>query len=261
MYSSVKLADDLIHIEDSYDNCASLILGKRRAVLFDTTLGEGDLKSFVEGITSLPLTVINSHNHLDHIGGNCLFDTVYMNRRDWDLASHIEKQLTLHPDETVSKMPYCLTSLRMENRLQDIEPGEELDLGGITLQVVDLKGHTPGSIGLLMKEKRILLAGDAFAPQACVFFPESLPLNEYRQTLKRTKDLPFDRFVLSHSKKLYPKKLLDRFIACCDLPGVAKGYPFRYSRIPSYTGRIYFLDYNDPDADGIVCIITKEDEK
>lgn len=261
MYNSVRFAENLYQIEDSYNNCASLIVGKRRAVLFDTLLGEGGLKEYVEEITDLPLTVINSHCHLDHIGGDCEFDRIYMNRREWDLAENIENQITLNPDSTVSSMPYCLKSLsllRDKKILADIDDGEELDLGGTTLLVVDLRGHTPGSIGLLMKEQRILLAGDAFSHQACLFFPESLPVEEYRETLKKAKALPFDRYILSHFKKAYPKKLLDRLIDCCDLPGKAKGYPYTYSIIPSYSGKMYFLEYNNPDADDIVCIIVKD---
>jgi len=261
MYHSTRFAENLYQIEDSDNNCASLIVGKRRAVLFDTMLGEGGLKDYVESITDLPLTVINSHCHLDHIGGNCEFETVYINRRESELVESIEKQLALTPDSKVSSMPNCLKSLRcLKEQLKDIEPGEELDLGGTTLQVVDLCGHTPGSIGLLLKEQRILLAGDAFSHQACLFFPESLPVEEYRRTLERAEKLPFDGYMLSHFKGMYPKRLLDRFITCCDLPGNTRGYPFTYSLIPSYTGVIYFLEYHNPDADGAVCIIVREDE-
>ncbi len=259
MYSSVKFADNLYQIEDSDNNCASLIVGERRAVLFDTMLGEGGLKEYVESITDLPLTVINSHCHLDHIGGNCEFETVHINMREWGLVESIENQLELTPDSKVSSMPNCLKSLHgLKDQLVNIEPGEVLDLGGTTLEVIDLRGHTPGSIGLLMKEQRILLAGDAFSHQACLFFPESLSVEEYRQTLERAQDLPFDGYMLSHFKGMYPKRLLERFICCCDLPGNAKGYPFTYSLIPSYKGIIYFLEYHNPDADGAVCIITKD---
>ena len=261
MYNSVKFAENLIQIEDSYNNCASLILGKRRAVLFDTLMGEGGLKAYVESLTNLPLTVINSHCHLDHIGGNIEFETVYMNEKDQAPAKRIAEQIALHPDETIRSMPNCLTSLHSTDRLLNIEPGEELDLGGVTLQVVSMRGHTPGSIGLLMKEQRILLAGDGFSHQACVFFPESLPVEEYRHMLEETKELPFDRYILSHFKKMYPKELLDLFIRCCDLPGKVKGYSYTYSLIPIYSGTLYFLEYNNPEVDGAVCIITKEEQK
>ena len=46
-----------------------LLIGKERALLFDTAYGVGNLREFVEGITDKPVTVVNSHGHFDHTGG------------------------------------------------------------------------------------------------------------------------------------------------------------------------------------------------
>jgi hypothetical protein len=54
-----------------------LILGEKRALLFDTGLGIGDLRALVSSVTELPVAVLNSHSHYDHIGGNHQFDRVY----------------------------------------------------------------------------------------------------------------------------------------------------------------------------------------
>ena len=53
-----------------------LIVGSRRAVLFDTGLGIGRIRTQVDDITDLPITVINSHHHFDHVGGNAEFDDI-----------------------------------------------------------------------------------------------------------------------------------------------------------------------------------------
>ena len=53
-----------------------LIEGRDRAVLFDTGLGIGDVKAVVDQLTSLPVLVVNSHEHFDHIGGDRLFADV-----------------------------------------------------------------------------------------------------------------------------------------------------------------------------------------
>jgi glyoxylase-like metal-dependent hydrolase (beta-lactamase superfamily II) len=42
-----------------------------------------------------------------------------------------------------------------------VRGGDEIDLGDRRLTVVDLPGHTPGSIGLVDHEERALLSGDA----------------------------------------------------------------------------------------------------
>lgn len=50
-----------------------LIVGRKKALLFDTGLGIGDMYQEVRKITQLPIIVINSHHHFDHIGGNYQF--------------------------------------------------------------------------------------------------------------------------------------------------------------------------------------------
>src|SRR5205807_9970929 len=54
-----------------------LIVGEQRALLFDTGMGISDVKKVVEELTKLPVIVLNSHTHDDHVGGNWEFDRVY----------------------------------------------------------------------------------------------------------------------------------------------------------------------------------------
>jgi len=53
-----------------------LVIGKNKALLFDTGLGIKNIKKEVLKITNLPIIVINSHRHFDHIGGNKLFQNI-----------------------------------------------------------------------------------------------------------------------------------------------------------------------------------------
>ena len=54
-----------------------LIVGEKRAVLFDTGMGISDLKKVIGQLTKLPIVVLNSHTHNDHVGDNWEFPTVY----------------------------------------------------------------------------------------------------------------------------------------------------------------------------------------
>src|SRR5258705_7158642 len=54
-----------------------LILGDNRALLFDTGLGVGRISAVVTRLTQLPVTVINSHTHFDHVGGNTEFKEIW----------------------------------------------------------------------------------------------------------------------------------------------------------------------------------------
>ena len=59
-----------------------LIIGKKRALLFDTGMGISDIKKVTAELTKLPIVVLNSHTHDDHVGGNWQFET-YRRRRWW----------------------------------------------------------------------------------------------------------------------------------------------------------------------------------
>jgi len=54
-----------------------LILGEKRALLFDTGIGVGDIGTLVAALTDLPVSVLNSHTHYDHVGGNHYFEKIY----------------------------------------------------------------------------------------------------------------------------------------------------------------------------------------
>ena len=47
-----------------------LILGTRQAMLFDTGMGISDIQKVTAELTQLPIVVLNSHTHVDHVGGN-----------------------------------------------------------------------------------------------------------------------------------------------------------------------------------------------
>jgi hypothetical protein len=52
----------------SEDVNSFLIVGSSRAVLFDTGLGVGHIDRVVAKLTPLPVTVLNSHTHFEHVG-------------------------------------------------------------------------------------------------------------------------------------------------------------------------------------------------
>ena len=54
-----------------------LILGGKRALLFDTGMGIADLKAVTSELTALPVAVLNSHTHPDHTGSNWQFHFLY----------------------------------------------------------------------------------------------------------------------------------------------------------------------------------------
>ena len=254
-----EVMEGVFHIGDGRGNFCTLLAGATGAILYDTMMGIGDLRSYVAGLTDHAPMVINSHCHFAHAGGNCQFDRVYLSEADFPLMDVGLSELPILEETQGMDFSYMVPNFADKSRVRPIAPGTVIDLGGLTAEVIALPGHTPGSLGLLVRERGLLLAGDAVSPQACLFFPES-SLEDYKKTLERLKDVPFDHFLLAHFDYLFPKSKLDRFAQCLDLIGKKRSQEYVFYPIPTLKGRLFVLDLADPDAGELVGIFVKESD-
>ena len=187
------VADGVWHIEDSRGGVMYLVAGTERALLIDTGWGEGALPALVATLTSLPLLVVNTHGHRDHTSGNGQFERVYIHTNDLPLAQASDARLTA------------------------IYDGYHFDLGGRTLRVIGVPGHSPGSICLLDREARILFSGDSPRPGPIWMHLEtSLSVEDFYLSLARLQTFAddFDIIAPAHGKPETKGALLDDLLNC-----------------------------------------------
>ncbi|MBP3660542.1 MAG: MBL fold metallo-hydrolase [Oscillospiraceae bacterium] len=189
-----------------------LIVGSHHALLFDTGYGYGDLKAVVRSITDKPLYVVNSHGHVDHACGNEAFGGAYIHPLDMELCREHNGPQMRRAELDVAEVPldFDLDShLRLgPGELKPVGEGDTFDLGGVTLQVIHLPGHTAGSIGLWWPEKKLLYVGDAMNCFVWLFLPEARELATYIRTLHKAAGLPFTHMLQSHEPDPVPKRKL-----------------------------------------------------
>lgn len=123
------------------------------------------------------IIMINTHGHIDHIGCNRQFQEVYIHEKDIPiLLGGGIIPLAENLDEAEAALPY---------RLKRVKEGQLFALGGRTLHVIEIGGHTPGSIGLFDDKTGALFSGDAVARRILFGVSGIAKMSEYFHNLKK----------------------------------------------------------------------------
>lgn len=148
-----------------------LFVGEERAALIDTGTGIANIGGVVETIVDVPVVVLTTHVHWDHIGGHGLFDQRLVHPLDADwlrngIPQPIESQranLTLHPFTKPAPAAFSAAEWKPYQGEPTglLEDGDLIELGGRQLSVVHTPGHSPGHIALYEPEREYLITGDA----------------------------------------------------------------------------------------------------
>ena len=202
----IRVSDINDHIKllnDHNEGTGYLVTGTEKALVIDTMNGYEDVNALAKTYTDLPITVVNTHGHPDHIYGNIYFNEVYLNPADYELA---EKWFA-DPEFTSAIKG---TGLKPAAFLP-VKEGDVFDLGGIQLEVYELAGHTRGGIVLLDRRDRILFTGDSIIEQTWLQLDESLTPAEFYKNLDRLQFLrpEFDSILTGHSRKLEDASLCE----------------------------------------------------
>lgn len=250
MFTIIKFCENIYLLKDRADCYSTLIIGNKSALLWDTGCGIDDLKSTVLSITDLPLTIICSHGHFDHIGGSFQFDKVYLHKNDRIiLESYNENLLNEWLDEIDKDNKHHL-KFNNWNHIIDLD-FDEIDLGDLSCQIVYLSGHSKGSIGIYIPKLKALFSGDALTPIMTLLFLNHDGLEVQANTLKYVNTLDFDYFFTSHSDKKMPKKLIKRMIHCLENCQGKRFHSYVYPRPPHSQGWFY-LDSLEDEPVGVI---------
>ena len=171
-----------------------LLTGDESALMIDSGMNTPNAKEIVESITNLPITLLNTHCDIDHISGNNAFEEFYIGENEID---------------------YYLKMHNQTSNIKLVKDKEVIDLGNRKLQIINLPGHTPGSIAILDINNRVLIGGDSIQDGRIFMFGEKRNLNAFiisLQELWNNYQNEFDVVYPSHGSIPINKDIIPKII-------------------------------------------------
>lgn len=204
--------------------------GADRDIVVDAGLGVASLSAEIPQLFERDPLVILTHAHLDHVGGAGEFREQAAHTAAADaLARGVPASLYTTelydrigivpaeehlPDLLIDSLPgpgynprtYSVAPLTVTRRLHD---GDVIDLGGRTLTVIHLPGHTPGCIALHEERTGALYTGDVVYDGHLIDdLPESVR-SAYRHSMEHLADLDLSVVHPGHGRSFDRSRLLE----------------------------------------------------
>jgi glyoxylase-like metal-dependent hydrolase (beta-lactamase superfamily II) len=183
-YVSEEILPGVRMVRDSDNDKMFLVKGANKFALIDCGMGHGALKNYLSQFTAgLPIEVIFTHNHFDHIGQSDQFIL--------DSREHIG-ELDRPEAERLLKSRGISDDLIAKN-LIPAHDGDRIDLGDRSLVIYAVPGHTPGSLVVFDEQTGNLFTGDSYGsnsptiPDALWLQWSPISLDIYLATVKNSR--------------------------------------------------------------------------
>lgn len=204
-YEVVRIDEDTWSIEDGGIVRFFLLKGTEKALLIDSGLNVEHVKELAKSLLKeagafegkeAEIILLNTHADGDHCFGNKEFDWFYLHAGDW---GHYEQQFGKGAD------------------MRTVKDGEVIDLGDRPLEIIEIPGHTFGSIAVLDVNRRVLFSGDSVQDGKIFLFGPHRELEAFPAGLLKLDAMTdrFDAIYASHATmKLDPDYIGKVFDAC-----------------------------------------------
>ena len=179
MMDIMQLSEDTYRIED--DRVRYFVLeGTDKAIMIDSSMNNTNAVDGAKKVTDKPLEIINTHADCDHIAGNAAFEKMYMSPEEEPVYRNNGGKGIIIP----------------------VKEGDVIDLGNRPLEVIDIPGHTPGSIALLDINNRVLYSGDTVQSGIIFMFGKHRNMEKFIESLKKLEKMSdrFDLIYPSHDR-------------------------------------------------------------
>jgi len=145
-------------------------------------------------------TLINTHSHSDHIGGNAALQAAF--GCEVMVPAGLHATIADWDEDALLLSPLGQQAARFQHD-HLIGAGSEIEMGGLIWQALAVPGHDMEALAYYNPERRILISGDALWENGFgIVFPELLGeadgLTSTRATLEMLSRLPIDVVIPGH---------------------------------------------------------------
>lgn len=199
----------VFQFKDKYSLVVDAGNNNQQAAKIDRILGEHNLKLKY---------LVNSHNHMDHSGGDNYFKEHYPGSllcASDDTALFLENEylfpLYLYGASPIRDLRRTLSGNKKIQVDMKLQPGLQ-KINDEKFEVISLPGHARGQIGIGTKDRVCFLGDSIFSGEilAKYPFPFLLDISDQMATLESLSALDYDYFLISHSKQVIgPQALQD----------------------------------------------------
>ena len=185
MAEVIRMDENTYRMEDGFVRFF-LLIGEEKAAMIDSGVNCPDAAGLARTLTDKPLLLVNTHGDGDHTSGTASFPEIRIHRDDYVGCGLADK----YPNTA----------------LVELTDGETIDLGGRTLEIIHIPGHTEGSVAILDVERRALYAGDSVQKGHIFMFGKHRDPERFEGSLDKliARQGEFDRIYASHDEACLP---------------------------------------------------------
>ena len=203
------------HIAGEMGVCCTLLVGENQALLVDAAYGLSNLNDFAATLTDKPVQLLLTHGHHDHALGAMHFPSAWLFPEDlevYNTYTGTQQRMRVADSAEANGIQFDRDRFMNTSMPETTLPPESVDLGGLTARIILCPAHTPGSAVVYVPERELLLTGDDWNPVTWCFFPEALPVQVYRENVRKLAQLPFRDILCSHREELWERETLVSFL-------------------------------------------------
>lgn len=192
--SIVTLDERTFSVEDGFVRFF-ILLGEEKALVIDSGASGPDVKKIAKELTNLPIMMLNTHGDGDHTSGNKAFSEFYIHPADYESR----EMKDLFPD----------------SKMLPIKDGDVIELGNRPLRVIEIPGHTAGSVAILDCVNRRLFAGDSVQKGHIYMFGDHRRPEQFEESLQKLIALhdEYDQVIASHDEAVLPADSVSKVLA------------------------------------------------